>query len=150
LMCVVCDELLITQAKVDYLKKHAKYEVVDYEDNIFKGWTVEEAKEMLSGQYPEDKKLDIPIYEGFNGALPVDLDWRVARPECISPVKSQTGCNSHWAFTVAHMISERVCAPITSNSAVYKDLVRPSCLHRNLFHVIEKVATVDAVEVKDL
>eukprot|EP00831_Metopus_contortus_P014492 TRINITY_DN15996_c0_g1_i3.p3 TRINITY_DN15996_c0_g1~~TRINITY_DN15996_c0_g1_i3.p3 ORF type:complete len:116 (-),score=28.32 TRINITY_DN15996_c0_g1_i3:106-453(-) len=62
----LCTELLVTREYTDYLKKHAPYEVVDYEDNIFKGWTVEDARGMQESDIVNH--YDIPI-ENYKGCL---------------------------------------------------------------------------------
>lgn len=41
------DAPLITKAFTEYLKKVVDWEVVDYEENIFRGWTFGEARAWL-------------------------------------------------------------------------------------------------------
>ena len=101
--------LLVTKSNTEYLKKSAKYEVVDYEENVFKGWTVEEAKALLNPAKAAPAKDTLPSYTEFNGELTTNIDWRKLRPECIAPVTSQAGCGCSWAFAITHMLSERVC-----------------------------------------
>ena len=108
-LMVCCQELLVTQAQTEYLKQHATYEVVDYEENVFKGWTVEEAKSLLTDpRFPSEGQKPLPLYNEFKGGLETVVDWRQKNPQCIAAVHSQGGCTSSWAFTVAHMLGERV------------------------------------------
>lgn len=112
---VFCNDLLITQDKIDFLKKHVtKYEIASYEENIFKGWSIEEAKEILTiPDYKMDRmslysNMHIEEFDGYSEKVPSDLDWRQAKPACILEPKFQNQCSSSWAFTAAHMLSERV------------------------------------------
>lgn len=130
----VCDQMLVSQEFTDYLKKHKKYEVVEYEDNIFKGWTIEEAKSMLANpnelQFKEKNQFEIPLYTEYKGVLPDHIDWREIRKECINPVSEQTGCrSSHWAFTLVDMLNERVNSIliiVIKYSVAYK-IIRKNC-----------------------
>lgn len=89
----------------DYLKKHVSWEVVDYEDNIFRGWTVEEAKSLLIQDLPEyDESL--PAFEGDGTPSPSTLIWSGS---CIHEVRDQKSCGSCWAFATAGMLSDRCC-----------------------------------------
>ncbi len=102
------DKILVTQARTEYLKKHASYEVVDYESNVFKGWTEEEAKTLLLDpqSYPTAEAL--PLFTETKKKPEEALDWRKRKPDCIAQVHSQGGCSSSWAYTTAHMLGERV------------------------------------------
>ena len=114
LICLIllyarCNELLVTQARVDYLKKHATYEVMNYEDNIFKGWTVDEAKSLLNHPAVGSNVMDsVPPYTEFAGELPRSLDWRDKDPKCMVNVTHQMQCGCSWALALSHMLSERV------------------------------------------
>jgi hypothetical protein len=102
---ICCIELLVTKEYTDYLKLHVTWEVVDYEDNIFRGWTVEEGKVLLGAVEPENQDL-LPIFPS-EGPNPSSLTW--AGANCIHEVRNQGNCGSCWAFGVSGMISDLCC-----------------------------------------
>lgn len=107
-LAAVCQKKLVTRSRIGYLKQHAKYQVSDYEDNIFRGWTVEEAKEELMHREPV-AKASIPQYAGFRGQLPTDVNWTAKAPQCVNTPQSHGRCSSSWAFAATSMLGERCC-----------------------------------------
>ena len=104
-------ELVVTKAYTDYLKRHVAWEVVDYEDNIFRGFTVEEAK-LLLGNKPPVKSDPLPAYEPtFEElrALPSNFDLRDHHADCIHQVRNQGNCGSCWSFATSGMLADRCC-----------------------------------------
>ena len=101
-------ELLITRAFTDYLKRHATWEVVDYEANVFKGWTDDEMKSTLGLLKSEPVPLQSDLDLATTSELPPSIDWRT-QADCVHVIRSQGGCGSCWAFAVAGMISDRCC-----------------------------------------
>jgi len=101
---VYCEEMVVTQAYTDYLKAHASWEVADYEENIFRGWTLDEAKKLLGVIVPEND-IPLPIYKS-DEEVPESRVWT---GNCIHEVRDQCGCGSCWAFATASMLSDRCC-----------------------------------------
>jgi hypothetical protein len=104
LAVALCHEMLVTKEYTDYLKRHVSWEVVDYEENIFRGWTVEEAKVLLGFQEGEDYNFE--VYEPSVPA-PAAIDWEGAN--CELEVRNQGNCGSCWAFATTNMLSSRCC-----------------------------------------
>ncbi len=95
---------LVTSEYTDYLRKHVSWEVVDYEDNLFKGWTVDEFKSILGdadGEYiPESVPAEtVP--------LPSSVSWMGAA--CTHAIHNQGHCGSCWAFATTSVVSDRCC-----------------------------------------
>ncbi len=106
---VLCDEMLVTQEYTDYLKKHSSWEVADYEDNIFRGWTLSEAAALFAQEVPSD---DMPsrvehVTPGEN--FPAEMNWNELRADCVHAVGNQGTCGSSWAFSAVGTISDRCC-----------------------------------------
>jgi len=102
--CIFCEKMLITKEYTDYLKKHVSWEVVDYEDNVFRGWTVEDGKQLLGTVLPAND-VPLPLYEN-DSPNPSTLIWK---GDCIHPVRNQGNCGSCWTFGTTGMLSDRCC-----------------------------------------
>ena len=105
IIAAVCaDEMLVTKEYTDYLKKHVEWEVVEYEKNAFRGWTVEEAKQILTSEvHPELSGLSsVKVKSG----LPASIDW--SGSECDHGVRQQGDCTGV-IFATTGMISDRCC-----------------------------------------
>jgi hypothetical protein len=105
LVACIYAEMLVTKEYTDYLKRHVTWEVQDYEDNVFRGWTVEEAKMFLGATLPEEME-NIPSVE-VQANLPASLSWKGA--DCDHKPRNQGQCGSCWAFAVTGMLSDRCC-----------------------------------------
>ncbi|MEI8332202.1 MAG: C1 family peptidase [Methanomicrobiales archaeon] len=105
LVASIYAEMLVTKEYTDYLKRHVSWEVAEYEENVFRGWTVEEAKNFLGAILPEEFDY-IPSVEA-KANLPGSLSW--AEASCDHGVRNQGNCGSCWAFAVSGMLSDRCC-----------------------------------------
>lgn len=97
--------MLVTKEYTDYLRKHVSWEVVDYEENIFRGWTIEEAK-VLTGLKDSSEPINFPSVEPLQN-LPTSINWSGA--PCEHEVRNQGNCESSWAFSTAGMLTDRCC-----------------------------------------
>eukprot|EP00831_Metopus_contortus_P029176 TRINITY_DN2402_c0_g1_i3.p1 TRINITY_DN2402_c0_g1~~TRINITY_DN2402_c0_g1_i3.p1 ORF type:complete len:225 (+),score=26.75 TRINITY_DN2402_c0_g1_i3:389-1063(+) len=97
-------EMLVTKEYTDYLKKHVSWGVMEYEDNIFRGWTVDEIKAILLKDIPSEGY--IPEMEPEEN-LPTSINWENAK--CDYEIRNQGNCGSCWAFAIVGMLSSRCC-----------------------------------------
>ena len=115
LVCVFAaeDEYITTKAYTDYLKKHVEWEVTSYEDNVFRGYTLEEAKIFLGNKPPMDSE-PLPLFEPFE-YIPSSFDWREKNPKCVHEVRNQGSCGSCWSFATSGMLADRCCIMSTDH-----------------------------------
>jgi len=107
--CLDDDDYVVTKEYVDYLKRHVDWEVEEYENNIFRGWTIGEVQSFL-GLVDMDTELENALrIEEIEGdrPLPSEISW--AESKCLHAVKNQGACGACWAFAAANMLSDRCC-----------------------------------------
>lgn len=109
LLCLIVvhakEEMAITPEYIDYLKKVADWEVSEYEDNVFKGWTLSEVEMLLGDKKPDQEFEATPVTE--KAYLPSSVDW--AGNQCIHKILDQGNCGSCWAFAAAGVASDKCC-----------------------------------------
>jgi hypothetical protein len=105
LATVFC-ELLVTQEYIEAVRKRVDWEVVSYEDNIFRGWTTEDFRQIL-GTEPEHPAVTSRKVTIDKAKLPSEISWKGAT--CIHDIRNQGNCASSWAFTAASVVSDRCC-----------------------------------------
>lgn len=98
-----CFEPLITREEIEYLKRTVSWEVEEYENNIFRGWTVEEVKAILG--YTGVGDFDVNPIDLV--AVPSEIDWTGAN--CDHGPHNQGNCGSCWAFAIVGMMSYGCC-----------------------------------------
>jgi len=107
LLCVaaLASDLVVTKEYVEYLKKTVNWEVEDYENNIFKDWTIDDMRGFLGLQH------DGGFVEGAEQVeetpLPSEFNW--AGAICDHGVRNQGSCGGCWAFAGSGMMSDRCC-----------------------------------------
>jgi C1A family cysteine protease len=102
--------MLVTKEYVDYLKRHVDWEVMDYEENPFRGYTVEEAADFLGmADLPYMESLDFETTLDLEDGAPTHVDWREKAPKCVNGVRNQGHCGSCWAFGTVGMLASRCC-----------------------------------------
>ena len=105
IISVYAEEMHETKEYTDYLKKHVDWEVMEYEENVFRGLTVEEGKMLLGAVLPDESEYIPPIEIIPN--MPSSLSWKGAN--CDHGVRNQGNCGSCWAFATTGMLSDRCC-----------------------------------------
>ncbi len=105
LIVAISAEMVVTPEYTEYLKKTVDWEVADYEENIFKGWSVEDVQGFL-GEKDQDY-----VPEGMQAftptTLPSSINWEGAN--CIHEIRNQGNCGSCWAFATASVASDKCC-----------------------------------------
>jgi hypothetical protein len=102
--------LLVTREYTEYLKKTVDWEVEDYENNIFKGLTFEDAQDFL-GWKPSKDDNEFPEVEPVSS--PSEIDWSGA--SCDVGPQDQGHCGSCWAFAATGSLSARCCMHAKDN-----------------------------------
>jgi len=113
IMLAVYGQPAISQSLTEKLKRAGTpWEVVDYEENIFKGWTIEDVKAILMTEkvplIKADDYEEVNNFE-FNPTLPENFDGRDKFGKCIHAIRDQGHCGSCWAHGASEALSDRFC-----------------------------------------
>ena len=104
-VAITASEVLITPQYLNYLRSVVDWEVVEYEESIFKGWTLDEIKQLLGDEgYPEYDNL---IEAEVTNDIPSSINW--AGANCIHDIHNQGSCGSCWAFAASSVLSDKCC-----------------------------------------
>ena len=99
------EEYAVTKEYTEYLKRTVSWETEEYENNQFRGWTIDEVKEILLPNL--DGLTDDSFPQVKEVPLPASIDW--AGSKCDHGPKTQGKCGSCWAFAFTAMLSDRCC-----------------------------------------
>ena len=107
LIAAISAELLLTPEYVEHLKKTVEWEVADYEENIFKGWTVDEFRAILGDEDKRDQHYPNAKIAVASSNQPASINWQGAN--CIHEIRNQDDCGSCWAFAATSVTSDKCC-----------------------------------------
>ena len=99
---------LFTEEKLRELQEIAPFEVTNYEDNQFRGWTLGDAMDWLSEEMDQNPMPVVPNTH-YPLKAPKSFDAREEWPECVHAIRDQQHCGSCYAFGGANAISDRYC-----------------------------------------
>ncbi len=102
-------EKVITREKIEELKMHATYEVIDYEDHPFKDMTKSELIHKLGLMRDPNVPLKAVVYGNKGTDLPESFHYKDKWPQCFHPIRDQQQCGSCWAFAASEVLSDRFC-----------------------------------------
>jgi len=108
-VCFAQYEPLISKEFEEKLRSEVTWEVENYENNVFKGWTVSDFLDLVNTN--EQAPISIADDSGPSPdfAPPESFDGRHKWPKCIHPIRIQGHCGSCWAFGCSGAVSDRFC-----------------------------------------
>ncbi len=109
IVSAVCSEMLVTQEYTDYLRRHVTWEVADYESNVFRGWSLDEASAILSQTPVADEMQGTPVEVSEDETFPASVNWMERNANCVHDVRNEGNCGASWSFSSVGVISDRCC-----------------------------------------
>jgi len=101
---------LVTREYIEQLRKEVTWEVVSYEDSVFKDWTEEDfINSFGNGNYAEPVEVDVAREFRMLSTPPDNFDGREEWGSCIHPIRYQGLCGSCWSFALTSALSDRFC-----------------------------------------
>ncbi len=114
LVAVQCQEenLAVTRDFEQQLRaQKMTWTVASYEENVFRGWTLDEVRGFLGVRRPIYAHA-VPqpkISTKPDTSLPDDFDSRKQWPKCFNSIRNQGDCGSCWAMGISEMMESRHC-----------------------------------------
>lgn len=106
-------ELMVTREYLEQLRKEVTWEVEIYENNVFKGWTMDDFMEIFGHNNHMIDELETQTETLADDTEitdnPKEFDGRKQWPNCIHPIRRQGQCGSCWAFSLTGVVSDRFC-----------------------------------------
>jgi cathepsin B len=143
---------LITKEFIEELKTSVTWDVTNYEENGFRGFTFEDAKLMLLDDeeppHHPNSKFDP---QSTSDTYPESFDARDAWPNCIHRVRNQGRCGASWAIGPTSATSDRFCIHGKDVMLAPQDLVscdknNDGCSGGYLDRAMNRMVSAGAVE----
>lgn len=130
------EKLAVTKKLINELKETVQWTVTDYYENIFRGWSVNDVKNMLGLLQPQIERTK--TVSALN--VPSSFDARQKWPNCLWPVRDQAHCGSCWAHGLSEFFSVRQCT-FGGNAVELSPQDAVSCDKRNfiLFCLLKSI-----------
>lgn len=115
--------MAVTKETTKMLKQIAPWSVMEYEDNIFKSWTMQDVRHILSMRRSSKGSKKV---SSASSSLPSSYDPRL-KDDCINPIMEQGVCGGSWAIAVAKSLGDRFCKQRRSEAANLAPQILLSC-----------------------
>ncbi len=103
--CSENNSMVLSKSYIEHLSATATFKVTNYEQSIFKGWTLDDAVQILTPLNHDISAPELPKVAPIPH-LPSSISWT---GDCNHSVREQLECGAGWAFAVAGMLSDICC-----------------------------------------